>query len=149
TAITVGRLVRNWQENGRRYFHYRTELAVPFGSPFFSGRYAVRESRWRDVPLRVYYHPTHGVNVDRMLRSMQASLDYYSREFGPYQFGELSVVEVPAYGGGASAHPHTIAFSEGGAFLTRVDPDDVDRTFFVTAHETAHMWWGGQVMGAS
>ena len=148
TAITVGTLVREWRENGRRYFHYRTEPAVPFGSPFLSGRYAIGEASWGDVPLRVYYHPTHHVNVERMLRGMRASLDYYSREFGPYQFDELRIVEVPLYAGGASAHPHTIAFSEGGAFLTRVDSSDVDRTFFVTAHEVAHQWWGGQVTGA-
>ena len=148
TAITVGRLVREWRENGRRYFHYRTEPPLPFGSPFLSGRYAVRESRWRDVPLRVYHHPGHDVNVDRMLRSMQASLDYYTREFGPYQFDELRIVEFPLYQTYVRAHPHTIAFSEGGAFLTRVDSADVDRTFFVVAHEVAHQWWGGQVMGA-
>jgi hypothetical protein len=120
-----------------------------FANPFISGRYAVREARWRDVPLRVYHHPAHGVNVERMLRSMQASLEYYSREFGPYQFDELRIVEFPLYQDFVRAHPGTIAFSEGGAFLTRVDPDDVDRTFFVVAHETAHQWWGGQVLGAS
>jgi hypothetical protein len=41
-----------------------------------------------------------------------------------------------------------ISFSEGGAFLTRVDSGDVDRPFFVVAHETAHQWWGGQVIPA-
>ncbi len=30
----------------------------------------------------------------------------------------------------------------------RVDSGDVDRTFFVLAHETAHQWWGGQVIPA-
>ena len=97
----------------------------------------------------MYYHPTHDVNVDRMLRSMRASLAYYREQFGPYQFDELRVVEFPLYAGGARAHPHTIAFSEGSAFLTRVDSGDVDRTYFVVAHETAHQWWGGQVIPAS
>jgi hypothetical protein len=30
-----------------------------------------------------------------------------------------------------------------------VDTGAVDRTFFVVAHETAHQWWGGQVIPAS
>ena len=148
TAITVGTLVREWHEDGRRYFHYRTEPAVSFGGPVLSARYAVREDSWRDVALRVYHHPTHDVNVERMIRSMQASLEYFTREFGPYPFDELRVVEFPRYASFARAHPHTIAFSEGSAFLTRVDPGDVDRTYFVVAHETAHQWWGGQVVGA-
>ncbi len=148
TAITVGTLVKEWRENGRRYFHYRTETPLPFASPVLSARYAVREARWGDVALRVYHHPAHDVNVDRMIRAMRASLEYYTREFGPYPFRELRVVEFPRYVSFARAHPHTIAFSEGSAFLTRIEPGDVDRTFFVTAHETAHQWWGGQVTGA-
>ena len=70
-------------------------------------------TRGRASRSRVYYHPTHDVNVDRMLRSMQASLAYYSEQFGPYQFRELRVVEFPRYAAFARAHPHTITFSEG------------------------------------
>jgi ABC-2 type transport system permease protein len=149
TAISVGTLRREWRENGRRYFHYRTEAPLPFMQPFLSARYAVREDRWGGVALQVFHHPSHGVNVDRMLRGMKASLDYNSRSFGPYPFPQLRIVEFPRYQAFARAHPNTITFGEGSAFLTRVNPGDVDRTFFVTAHETAHQWWGGQVMGAN
>jgi hypothetical protein len=147
-AITPGTLVREWKENGRRYFQYRTDQPVRYGTPVLSAEYAVREASWNGLPLRVYYHPTHDVNVNRMLESMKASLDYYSEKFGPYQFRELRVVEFPRYASFARAHPHTISFSEGSAFLTRVDSGDIDRTFFVVAHETAHQWWGGQVIPA-
>jgi ABC-type transport system involved in multi-copper enzyme maturation permease subunit len=148
TAITPGRLVREWQENGRRYFQYRTDQPLRYGGAILSAEYAVRDTTWNGVHLRVLYHPTHDVNVDRMLRSMQASLAYYGEQFGPYQYRELRVVEFPRYATFARAHPHTITFSEGGAFLTRVDSGDVDRPFFVVAHETAHQWWGGQVIPA-
>jgi ABC-2 type transport system permease protein len=147
-AITAGTLRREWRENGRRYFHYRTDAPLPFMSPFLSARYAVRADRWNDVALRIYHHPAHGVNVDRMFRGLKASLDYNTAAFGPYQFRELRIVEFPRYQSFARAYPHTIAFSEGSAFLTRVGEGDVDRPFFVTAHETAHQWWGGQVVGA-
>jgi hypothetical protein len=148
-AITSGTLVREWRDKGRHYFQYRTEAPTRFGGAIMSAEYAVREAKWNDVPVRVYYHPTHDINVDRMLRSMQASLAYYAKEFGPYQFRELNVVEFPRYATFARAHPHTIAFSEGGAFLTRVDSGDYDRPYFVVAHETAHQWWGGQVIPVS
>jgi hypothetical protein len=149
TAVAVGTLVREWTENGRRYFHYRADQPTRFGLAVLSAAYAVRRDTARGVALAVYYHPTHDVNVDRMLRSMRASLAYYGEQFGPYQSGELRIVEFPLYAPGARAHPHTIAFSEGSAFLTRNDSGGVDRTFFVVAHETAHQWWGGQVIPAS
>ena len=149
TAVSPGRLVREWTEKGRRYFHYRTDRPIRYGIAVLSAKYALRRDTARGVALAVYYHPTHDVNVDRMMRSMRASLAYYGEQFGPFQFDELRVVEFPLYAPGARAHPHTIAFSEGSAFLTRVDSGDVDRTFFVVAHETAHQWWGGQVIPAS
>ena len=145
-AVTSGALVREWREKGRRYFHYRTDTPIRFAGTVLSAKYEVREAQWDRIPLRVYHHPTHDVNVDRMLRSMRSSLAYYSEQFGPYQFRELRIVEFPRYQSFARAHPHTIIFSEGGAFLTRVDSGEVDRTFFVVAHEIAHQWWGGQVI---
>ena len=148
TAISPGTLVREWTQNGRRYFHYKTDEPMRYGMAILSAKYAIRRDTARGVRLAIYYHPGHEVNVERMIRSMRASLAYYGEQFGPYQFKELRVVETPLYGGGARAHPHTIAFSEGSAFLTRVDSGDVDRTFFVVAHETAHQWWGGQVIPA-
>ena len=96
---------------------------------------AVRRDTARGVKLAVSHHPSHDVNVDRMIRSMRASLTYYGEQFGPYQYKELRIVEFPRYASFARAHPHTITFSEGSAFLTRVDSGDVDRTFFVVAHE--------------
>src|SRR5688572_13182165 len=149
TVVAMGTLVREWTEKGRRYFHYRTDQPTRLGFAVLSAEYAVRRDTARGVQLAVYHHPTHDVNVDRMMRSMRASLAYFSEQFGPYQSGELRVVEFPLYSAGARAHPHTIAFSEGSAFLTRVDSGEVDRTFFVVAHETAHQWWGGQVIPAS
>jgi ABC-2 type transport system permease protein len=154
-AVTPGTLVREWTEDSslrpgqaRRYFHYRTDRPIRYGGAVLSAEYAVREASWKGIPLRVFYHPTHDVNVDRMLESMKTSLAYFSENFGPYQYRELRIVEFPRYASFARAHPHTITFSEGSAFLTRVDSGDVDRTFFVVAHETAHQWWGGQVIPA-
>jgi ABC-type transport system involved in multi-copper enzyme maturation permease subunit len=149
TAVAVGTLVREWTANGRRYFHYRTAAPTRLGAAVLSAAYAVRRDTAQGVRLAVYHHPGHDVNVDRMLRSMRASLAYFGAQFGPYPSDELRVVEFPLYAAGARAHPHTIAFSEGSAFLTRNDSGAVDRTFFVVAHETAHQWWGGQVIPAS
>jgi ABC-type transport system involved in multi-copper enzyme maturation permease subunit len=149
TAVTPGRLIREWTSNGRRYFQYKTDEPLRYGGAILSGAYAIRRDTAQGVNLAVYYHPAHVVNVDRMIRSMRASLAYYTTNFGPYQFKELRIVEFPRYAEFARAHPYTITFSEGGAFLTRVDSGDVDRTFFVVAHETAHQWWGGQVIPAS
>jgi ABC-type transport system involved in multi-copper enzyme maturation permease subunit len=146
-AVVTAALRRSWTEGGRRYFQYATEMPGPFGTAVFSARYAVREDRWRDVALQVLHHPEHRYDVARMIESMKASLDYYTRTFGPYPWRELRVVEIPPYSINGRAHATTIAFSEQN-FITRNAPGRVDHTFFGTAHEVAHSWWGGQLRGA-
>ncbi len=146
-AVTPGVLRRTWTENGRRYFHYETDQPTAFGATIFSARYDVAEDAWNGVPLRVYHHPGHRENVEGTLRSMKASLAYYTAQFGPYPDNQLRVVEFPRYGGFGSAHPHTIAFSEA-YFFSRVKSGEVDQPFYGTAHEIAHTWWGGMIRGA-
>jgi len=78
---------------------------------------------------------------------VKASLDYNTREFGPYQFHQLRILEFPRYAEFAQSFPNTVPYSEGIGFITRVGTgdDDIDMPFFVTAHEVAHQWWGHQV----
>ena len=76
-----------------------------------------------------------------MMRSMKASLEYYTAQFGPYPDTQLRIVEIPRYGRFGRAHPHTISFTED-IFLSRVKEGEFDQTFFGTAHEIAHQWTG-------
>ena len=146
-AITPGVLRRSWTENGRRYFHYATETPIAFGGTIASAKYDVLEDRWNGVALRIFHHPAHDANLDRMVRGMKAALAYMTEQFGPYPYSDLNIVEVPRYGGFGSAHPHTIAFTED-VFFSRVREGEVDQPFYGTAHEVAHTWWGGGVRGA-
>jgi ABC-2 type transport system permease protein len=154
TVVMPGVLRRSWTESGRRYFHYGTDGPIGFVNAVFSARYAVAEDRWNPptgsghpVTLQVFHHPAHRYDVDRMLRGMKASLDYYTTTFGPYPFRQLRIAEVPPYGVQGHADPSMITFAED-FFITRADAGGFDQTFFGTAHETAHQWWGAQ-MGAA
>jgi aminopeptidase N len=114
-----------------------------------SARYAVKRAKWRDVDLAVYHHPAHTFNVDRMLAAMQASLEYYSTNFSPYQFKQARILEFPAYATFAQAFANTMPYSEAIGFIAdNRDPDDIDYATYVTAHEVAHQWWAHQVIGA-
>jgi hypothetical protein len=102
-----------------------------------------------DVSLAVYYHPPHDISVDRMLRAMKASLDYYSTNFSPFQFRQMRIVEFPDYMNFAQAFPGTVPYSEAAGFIIDArDSSRVDGITYVTAHETGHQWWAHQVIGA-
>jgi ABC-type transport system involved in multi-copper enzyme maturation permease subunit len=147
-AVVPGLLRRTWTgSGGRRYFHYASRIPETFGTSVFSAKYAVHKGRWKDVSLEIFHHPPHRANLDRMMSGMQASLDYYTSTFGPYPYRELRVVEVPPYSINGRAFPSALALAEQN-FITRTGPGLVDLTFFGTAHEVAHQWWGGQIRPA-
>jgi ABC-2 type transport system permease protein len=148
-AVIPGVLRRSWTENGRRYFHYGTHRFVPFGSAVFSAKYAVRGDRWNHVALQILHHPAHRYSLDQIFAGMKASLDYFTKTFGPFPYRDLRIVEIPPYSiRGGRAFPSAIAFSES-FFITRMKEGQFDQAFFGTAHEVAHHWWGGQLRGAN
>ena len=147
-AVVPGLLRRTWNENGRRYFHYASRHPEEFRTAVFSAKYAVHEARWKDVAVQIFHHPPHRPNLDRMMAGMTASLAYYTSAFGPYPFREMRVIEISPYSGiNGRAFPSALALAEQN-FITRTGPGIVDLTFFGTAHEVAHQWWGGQIRPA-
>jgi hypothetical protein len=152
-AIMPGYLQKEWEQDGRRYFHYKSDAPIMSGIfSMNSARYATARDRWHDVNLEIYYHPGHEFDLDKMMLGMKSALDYCTVAYSPFQFKQLRIIEFPRYGNFAESFPNTIPFSEGIGFITYVDPkkkDAINLPFFVTSHEVAHQWWGHQVVSAN
>ncbi|UOQ69415.1 M1 family metallopeptidase [Hymenobacter volaticus] len=157
TVVVPGTLRRTWTNVGRRYFHYATETPIRNEYAFFSARYAVLEAKWRnpaagpeqEVAIQIYYPPGLTANPARMVRSAQASLNYYAKQFGPYPHRQLRFVTHPSYGFGHHAAPINITAEEGFFLLNpKADERGFDLVTAVVAHEVAHQWWGNQLKQA-
>jgi hypothetical protein len=153
-AIAPGYLQREWQQNGRRFFEYSMgSTHILDFSAYLSARYTVHKETYSGpagpVSLEVYYDPAHTFDIDDMLAASRAGLDYYQAHFSPYQFTQYRIMEFPRYRTFAQSFPNTIPFSAGIGFIGRlVHKDDIDLTWFVTAHELGHQWWAHQLIGA-
>jgi ABC-2 type transport system permease protein len=149
-ALAPGYLQREWEKDGRRYFHYKMDRPM---MPFFcvlSANWQVERAKWGDVAIEVYYDKRHPYNVQRMIEATQKSLDYYTREFSPYQHRQVRILEFPGYRQFAQSFANTIPFSESIGFIANLeDPDDIDYVSYVTAHEVAHQWFGHQILPAN
>ena len=76
-----------------------------------------------------------------MVRSVRASLDYYTAQFGPYPYRHLSLVEHPGHGTGMHADASMLTYTEGFSLWNpKDDPRSLDLPFAVVAHEMAHQW---------
>lgn len=151
-AIAPGYLQKEWEEGGRRYFHYKMDNKILNFYSVLSARYEVMRDKHEDINLEIYYHPGHAYNLEKMMASMKKSLDYYQGNFSPYQFSQMRVIEFPkTQGSFAQAFANTVPFSEAIGFIAKVDEDDptgIDYPYSVVAHEFAHQWWAHQVIGA-
>jgi hypothetical protein len=152
-AIAPGYLQKDWHKDGRHYFEYSMGDAKMLNFyAYVSARYAVKKEVYQGangpINIEVYYDPHHPYDVDGMIDSSKAGLKYYEANYSPFQFKQFRILEYPRYRGFAQSFPNTVPYTEPG-FLGRVeDPTkDIDRTYFVTAHELAHQWWGHQLIG--
>ncbi len=156
TVIAPGKLEKRWVDNDRNYFAYKMEIPMINFYSILSGKYQLQKDTWMSktdstsTDLAIYYHQGHAYNVDRMMASMKASLNYYSTNFSPYPYSHLRIVEFPRYADFAQSFPGTIPFSESIGFVLDIDDEkEVDMVFYITAHETAHQWWGMQIEAAN
>ncbi len=152
-AIAPGYLQKEWEENGRRYFHYKMDSSILNFYAYQSAKYEVIRDKWKDINIEIYYHKGHEYNLDRMVKGVKKSLEYYEANFSPYQHRQVRIIEFPRTGGTfAQSFANTIPFSEGIGFIAKVDdddPDGIDYPFSITSHEVAHQWWAHQVIGAN
>jgi ABC-2 type transport system permease protein len=121
---------------GQRTVVWRSDRPVRFFN-VVAGRWKVK----RGPGTALYYSPLHPWNIDAMSAALGAARRWYSAWFHAYPWRELKLSEFPGLAGYAQGFPTDITFSERIGFLTESDVK-TDAVFLVTAHETAHQWWG-------
>ena len=118
TAIAPGYLKREWTENGRHFYEY--DMGPTHTLDFFSylsGRYQVKQEKYKNINLQIFYSPGHEYDLDDMLQATKSGLDYYDKSFGPYQFDQFRIIEFPRYRQFAQSFPNTVPYSEGMGFI--------------------------------
>ena len=144
-AVAPGRLVGQWEREGRRGFHFRSDAPIPRQFIIASARYAVARETHRGVSVEIYHHPAHTQNVARMMRAAAESLAYYEQHFAPYPHRHLRIAEVGAHFPGFSgfAQPGVVFLGENRGFLIDArDPRRLDLVHRRVSHEIAHQWFG-------
>jgi ABC-type transport system involved in multi-copper enzyme maturation permease subunit len=147
-AVAPGELRRTWSEAGRRYFHYVSDVPINGTEVFFSADYSVHRERWKDVDIQLFVHPGHMKHLERLLRSVRASLDYFSVQFGPYPYPFLQIIEQPGNFRGMGVDGSGVITGGEGIFMLDPQGEGFDAIFEIVAHEMGHQWWGMQLKPA-
>ncbi len=154
--ITPGKLMREYEENGKACRNYQAINPVLNFFSFLSADFEVKKDVWENpngdnIDLAIYYHKTHGYNIDLMIEGMKNSLTTFTTTFGPYQYSQIRIMEFP-YARFAQSFAGTIPFSENiGFVMDPGDPEDnenVDLATYVVMHEIGHQWFAHQIVAA-
>ncbi len=149
TPIAPGARVSDVTQSGRRTATFVSTAPILNFFSIQSADYKVASLDHDGIKLSVFYHAGHDWNVQKMLRAMAAALDYYRANFGPYQFDYARIIEFPGYNSFAQAFAGTMPYSESIGFVANTnDPDKIDFTTYVVAHEMSHQYWAHQLVGA-
>jgi ABC-type transport system involved in multi-copper enzyme maturation permease subunit len=150
-AIMPGQLQKEWEENGRKYYSYKMNGELNFFYNISSAAYDVHREIWtgksgEKVNIEIYHHPSHTYNLDRFVKGVKHSMDYFTENYGAYQYKQMRILEFPRYSTFAQSFPNTVPFAESFGWVGDFsDPNDLDYVYTVTAHEVAHQWWGHQI----
>jgi ABC-2 type transport system permease protein len=149
-AVAPGSLIKSWEANGRKYFNYKLDQKSLDFYSFISAKYEVARKKWNGIDLEVYYYKEHGYNVPNMLKSLEKSMEYYTKNFGKYYHKQCRIIEFPRYSNFAQAFPGTMPYGEGIGFivdLRKVTKEDIDLVYYIVAHEMGHQYWAHQLIG--
>jgi ABC-2 type transport system permease protein len=140
TVNSVGEKISDSTSGGKRTVVWQSDHPV-MAFNVVAGRW--KEKRGNGTAL--YYYEGHPYNVTEMSQALDAARRYYGEWFGAFPWKELKLSEFPALASYAQGFPTNITFSESIGFLTKSDPK-TNVAFLVTAHESAHQWWGNMLL---
>jgi len=142
-VVSNGNLMDQWTENGRNYFHYKSEGPMDHEFVFASSEYEVAKDEYQGIKIEVYYDKKHPENIHRMIKGVKRSFDYCTRNFCPFPYRFIRIAEIPDYVHfGARSQPTLFTWKETAGFISNLDdPKEIDMVFGICTHEMAHQWW--------
>jgi hypothetical protein len=149
-AVTGGALVSQRTEGGRTILEYRQDRPAKYLAAVV-GRLQEGPRRAGETSLRSFGVPRSRRELGDVLDRTAEILRFYTKEFGPCPYPDLSVVVIESENGGGHSPPGMVILAKRPSFLKgglRDDPGNFsDIPTFFLAHELAHQWWGHGVAG--
>ncbi len=148
TAVAPGVLTKQWEKDGRKFYHYDLESKTDLFFNIVSGDYEIHKDSWtapsgKKVAIEIYHSEKHKNNLEHFINGLKVSLEYNSKNFYEYPNSIIRIIEFPAHSNFAQSFVTTIPYSEDFGFVADfTKAEDYNYAFRVTSHEVAHQWWG-------
>lgn len=141
-GIAAGKLVRQWQQQHRQYFHYQTSAAVRNLPAVLAVPWQPQQSIQDGVTLDIY-SPAYNAATDLNMQAMQQTLHWFSTHVGAYPGDALRLVMMPDVGPTGYALPQLVLINHRVGLRAFAAPDaGFSQVYRRAVHEVAHQWFG-------
>ncbi|MDF3127538.1 M1 family aminopeptidase [Rheinheimera sp. 1928-s] len=143
-AITQGALVKQWQQDGRSFFHYKTSQPLRAISAFVVVPWQAKQVQHGKVLLEIYA-PEQNQATELTMLAMQQTLSWFEQQISPYRGEVLRLVSMPELdsGGTGYALPQLVLINHRvGVRATQAADAGFSQVYRRAVHEVAHQWFG-------
>jgi hypothetical protein len=141
-GIAAGKLIRQWQEQNRQYFHYQTTDAVRNLPAVIAVPWQPQQSTQDGVTLEIY-SPAYNAATELNMQAMQQTLHWFSTHVGAYPGDALRLVMMPDVGPTGYALPQLVLINHRVGVRAVAAPDaGFSQVYRRAVHEVAHQWFG-------
>lgn len=150
-VVTVGKLQKTWSQDGRNYFHYKSEHKVKRQLAYTSAEFSIEKQSHNGVDISIYHSPEHDKDNQYVFDALKHTMDYFAENFAPYHSDQFTVVELPYFSSNqsfGSAQPGMYLGVENRFFNLdnrNLEGSDFNPLLRGVSHEFAHQYWGGYV----
>ncbi len=143
-AITQGALLKQWQQQGRSFFHYKTSQPLRAISAFVVVPWQAQQL-WHGKVLLEIYAPEQNASTELTMQAMQQTLSWFEQQISPYRGDVLRLVSMPELdsGGTGYALPQLVLINHKvGVRATAAANAGFSQVYRRAVHEVAHQWFG-------
>lgn len=141
-AVAAGKLIRQWREHNRQYFHYQSTAAIRNLPAVVAVPWQAKKQQQQGVSLEIY-SPYFNKNTDLTMQALSQSLRWFNTHIGPYPGDALRLVMMPDIGQAGYALPQLVLINHRVGLRAFAAPDaGFSQVYRRAVHEMAHQWFG-------
>ena len=81
TAISSGRLIKEWTADNRNYYHYKSKDKIMPAVGYFSAKYETKKTLHKGISIEQYYDANHDFNIEDIENSVKETPRLLPRKF--------------------------------------------------------------------
>ncbi len=144
-VVASGLKIKEWKENGEMVRVFKGDKIHDFAwsasttHKIFEENFSMKEPEVK-TKIILFLERDHLKHKERYMKIIKKSIEFFSKNYGPYPYGTITVVDPPSHALQAGGMEYPTLITAGTTFWL---PKGILFLELVTLHEFGHQYWYG------